>query len=213
MTGMLEISATRPPSAPGSAVRVIGGIIDAGAVSTEYLRAGSGEPVLLLAAPDEPGDLRHQMLQALAPSFRVIVPGPPAAADEGTHPLAASGGPVAFSAWLRDFLDALGVAEAAMVVEGRLAVPVLDFALRHPGRVGRLAVIHRGAGDPVLPAPGAEGPLAGCAALLLLRAEAAGPGGRAVEPTLESDLIPFLRRAPEPAPAETLDVAGGLRAY
>jgi pimeloyl-ACP methyl ester carboxylesterase len=212
MASMLQISTTGPLPAPGPAVRVIGGIIDAGAVSTEYLRAGSGEPVLLLAAPDEPGDLRHRTLQALAPSFRVIVPGPPAAADAGTHPLSASGGPVAFSAWLRDFLDALGVAEAAMVVEGRLAVPVLDFALRHPGRIGRLAVIHRAAGDPALPAPGAEGCLAGGAALLLLRAEA-GPGGGVEEPTLESDLIPFLRRAPEPGPAETLDVAGGLRAY
>lgn len=74
----------------------------AGSQSVDYLVAGSGPPIVLLATPSRRIDLINQLRQ----SHRVICPmlESPIGADGRTD-------------WLTDFLDGLGLDEFAIVVD------------------------------------------------------------------------------------------------
>ena len=114
----------------------------AGVTATDYLRAGCGEPVLLLCGrPERP------LLAPLAARFRVIAPDlpcdPTRAPDDRRGP---------FSEWLRDFLDGLGVARTHVVADEPYALRTLRFTLTDPTRVDRIALLFRDAHDPAISA-------------------------------------------------------------
>ncbi len=103
-----------------------------------YLRAGSGSPVLLIQTGADGTFASRSLLASLATRFRAIAP-------------AAAHGPLAFSSWLRGFMDGLGLQRASLVATSSLGVACLGFALAEPERVERLVFLLRDAPDPVLP--------------------------------------------------------------
>ena len=188
-----EPALTAPSTAVPSATRAT---VHAGAHATVYLRAGQGEPVVLLCARP-----RRPLLATLAARFRVIAPELP------RHALPpADGSPVPFSAWLRDFLDGLGVGRASVVAEERFALRTLNFALTDPTRVHRVALLFRDAPDPALSA-GALPDLLGRAGHPLLVHREPDTGGRAAPRTaIAGDVLDFLTGREQPG--HTVDTCG-----
>lgn len=78
----------------------------AGGVDTPYVRAGRGDPIVLLASDMESIEVQHAV-DVLARNFLVIAASP----ANATEP----------DAWLRDFLEGLGVAGASILVHASLA--------------------------------------------------------------------------------------------
>lgn len=113
--------------------------VDAGAVQTRYARAGTGAPVVLLA-PVPDGDAADPLVAGLARGFRVVAPEAPRLAD------------TAFSAWLRGFLDGLGLARVSLVAREAYALRALGFSITDPLRVDRLALLYADCGDPAITA-------------------------------------------------------------
>ena len=85
------------------AVEMIAAMAHAGAAETPYLRAGRGEPLVLLTARNADDLANDALMAALVEQFRVIVPALPA-------------GPID-DAWLWDVLDCLGVHQARILVD------------------------------------------------------------------------------------------------
>lgn len=111
----------QPPSAPlietMAEVRV-------GDVVTRYRRSGSGRPVVLLDAPRDVESAAADLTELLSRRFRVLVPDLP-------------DGQVDLAAWLRDFLEALGLERAAVVVADRVGIAALNLALLDTDQDGR----------------------------------------------------------------------------
>ena len=117
---------------------VVRACVVAGSTDTHYLRAGRGEPILVLAGNP---DTTHALLELLPRGFRVMAP-------EATPPGGAGAAPTLdFTAWIRDFLDALGIAGVAMIVDPSFAAPALGFALLEPDRVKGLVFLLYQSGD------------------------------------------------------------------
>ena len=132
----------RPPT-----VAPVRAVVDAGSVSTTYIRAGAGTPVVILRPGAPARAVGRGLLPHLAPHFRVIEP--ESCSPSGRAVDAGDG--VAFSSWLREFLDGLGLARVSLVVQETVAVRALSFAIAHPGRVGGLVLVHDDADDPRSP--------------------------------------------------------------
>ena len=96
---------------PGALARAV---VHAGGVETAYLRAGSGEVVVLVAADLERDDVLHTV-QTLSREFLVL-----AAAPAGRAVDEAAG----LSRWLREFLECLGVTDAHLFLHAS-ASPIL----------------------------------------------------------------------------------------
>ena len=80
--------------------------VSAGGVETEYLRAGCGEPLLLLLPPGH--DIgSDQRLGSLAMQFRVTATSAPVDVD--------------VASWIRDFLEGVGVVPVRIVAVGEVA--------------------------------------------------------------------------------------------
>ncbi len=109
-------------------------VVRAGADETPYQRAGGGQPIVVvsIAAIDDPEC--QALVFALAACHRVYVPG-------------IRGSPKDFSAWLRLFLDGIGLETVALVAEEALAVPAVSFTALQPDRVRALVVIGTAATD------------------------------------------------------------------
>ena len=133
------------PNQPIPGATAVRAAVDAGALTTSYLRAGGGAAVLLLRAPRRDG-AADPLFGALAERFRVIAPDAcaPAPARDGVPD-------PPFSSWLRDFLDGLGLTRASIVAEEELGLRALSFALSDPARVASLVLLFRDAPDPLLP--------------------------------------------------------------
>lgn len=109
----------------------------AGPNETDYAHAGRGAAVVLIGSR-----LNQPLFAALAVHFRVIVPEMPCRiAVPGTH---APSPP--FSAWLRDFLDCLGIARVSVVAEESYALRALQFCL-NDATVDRVVLLTRDATD------------------------------------------------------------------
>jgi hypothetical protein len=91
-----------------------------GDLTTRYRRSGSGRPVVVLRLPDEQGAAQPDLADLLSAHCRVISPQLPAGVTDA-------------AAWLRDFLDALGIERAAVVVPEQLGIATLDLALPDTG--------------------------------------------------------------------------------
>jgi pimeloyl-ACP methyl ester carboxylesterase len=104
------------------------------------MTAGAGDPVLLLHGLGATKGSFLPTVAALAPSFRVIALDLPGFGDS-YKPVAAPYHPPFFARAVLDVLDELGVERAHLVgnsLGGRVA---LEVGLRHPERVGRLALL------------------------------------------------------------------------
>jgi hypothetical protein len=77
-------------------------VVSAGGVDTEYVRAGRGEPVVLLAADIESLEVQRT-IDVAARNCLIIAASPPSHTD--------------FTAWLRGFLDGLGLTHARVVMD------------------------------------------------------------------------------------------------
>lgn len=119
-----------PPTPPPRRVRAT---VTVGDTETGYLRAGCGQAVLLLAAPQTIGSSANgsgaldRLVDTLAPHCRVFVPD----ADPA----------LPFSDWLRGFMDGLGLVSASLVVDDDIGAHALDFVRTHPERVDRMAIV------------------------------------------------------------------------
>jgi pimeloyl-ACP methyl ester carboxylesterase len=109
------------PALPPDAVRCC---VVAGETDTPYTRAGRGEPVVILTADT---DMAARLLTELPRRFQAIAPDPRVHRD--------------FSAWLRGFLEALGLPSASLIVDSAFAPDAIYFALHDPDRVNRMAFI------------------------------------------------------------------------
>lgn len=114
----------------------------AGGTTTNYLRAGSGDVVLLLGASFVTPEL-DPLIGLLAYTHRVVVPELSSAeAPDGKSR-------VAFSSRLRSFLDGLGFDEVSIVARDDVALAALAFALTDTDRVRRLVLTFTDAPDPL----------------------------------------------------------------
>jgi hypothetical protein len=165
----------------------------AGDTWTEYFRAGSGAPVVLLSR--EEGVLEGPLFESLAAGFRLIVPVIPEAVLPSTTGERICGAASSeFCAWLRGFLDGLGLVGASVVAAPSLALAALRCALHDAERIGRLVMVlpERSSGD--TPAPVIQHRVRTHQPLLLV----SGDGSTATEaatPPLLGEINTFLRGA------------------
>ena len=125
---------TSPPGArPSGQHAPVRCAVSAGSSDTDYVRAGRGEPpVVLLAAAAPPGG-EPELVAPLAEHFRVVAPcavATQAAASDGR-----------FVVWLRDFLDGIGLDAVAVVAEPGLTDAALRFAASDPSRVACVVLL------------------------------------------------------------------------
>jgi hypothetical protein len=99
-----------------------------------YRRCGVGRAVLVLRPEEQPDALWPELLGALGPRVRLLVPEQPEAAADVTARLAA-------------FLDGLGASGVAVLAAGRLCIPALELALLGGDQVARLALVADGPAD------------------------------------------------------------------
>lgn len=103
-----------------------------GAIETHYQRAGAGRTLVLLVPP--PRDL--EVLAPLLARWRVIVP-------ESTSVLALPGSPgsTPFAAWLRGFLEGLGVQRVCVLAHASLAVALATVQAQQPDLVDHVEIL------------------------------------------------------------------------
>jgi len=104
------------------------------------LTAGAGDPVLLIHGLGATKGSFLPTIAALAPSFRTIGLDLPGFGDS-YKPIGAAYHPPFFARAIVEVLDALGIERAHLIgnsLGGRVA---LEVGLRHPERVGRLALL------------------------------------------------------------------------
>lgn len=114
-----------------------------GSVSTAFLSAGSGPPLILLHGAGAGAVTWYPTIDALSPHFRIIAPDI-VGYGESDKPDAAYDRPF-FSAWLTDFLAALSIDKAHIVGLSQGGAIALQFALDKPESVAKLVLIDAGA--------------------------------------------------------------------
>jgi pimeloyl-ACP methyl ester carboxylesterase len=95
-----------------------------GELTTRYRRSGSGRPVVVLQLPAGADASASCLAELLSDHCRVIAPELPAGVTDA-------------AAWLRDFLDALGIDRAAVLVPEQLGITSLDLTLPDTGGIER----------------------------------------------------------------------------
>lgn len=117
----------------------VAGDVTANGLSTFYLEAGSGPPVVLLHGLGATNASMLPTLRALCAEYRVIAPDLPGFgdSDKPLRPLHAA----FYARWLEGLLDTLGIERAHVVgnsMGGRVAI---EMGLRQVDRVGRLVLL------------------------------------------------------------------------
>lgn len=113
-----------------------------GTVETEYLRCGSGRPVLVLdprltaaiAASEVPLELRDRRL--IAPLRTTIEALATPVSAVGAASAAASA--AAFDSWLRGMIDGLGLSDLTVLVVPSLEADVRRFVAANPGEIAQV---------------------------------------------------------------------------
>jgi hypothetical protein len=171
----------------------------AGDVSISYVQAGEGRPVVVLGASPESDTTRLLFLERLSRHLRVLAP----AMEDGARAAAGEDGGtrVAFSRWLRGFIDGLGLGPVGLVAEEAFGVPALAFSLADPERVERVALVLRDEPDPST-APGTtRDTFAGTETpVMVLRVGAGDREPDSWPATCSADLVGFLTAAVEAPP-------------
>jgi pimeloyl-ACP methyl ester carboxylesterase len=120
-------------------------VVQTGPVETRYVRAGRGAPVLLLFNDDAAGAAASQLLEAMVSEYRLVLP-----ALDGHGCASSRAGRDSFCAWLRDFMDGLGIDRFAVIAASVYAGAIAAFTATDPDRIE--AVIVLGTSSPVLAA-------------------------------------------------------------
>ena len=102
--------------------------------TTRYIRVGAGQPVVIVDATMDSGALWPELIGRLADAGRVILP-------------EVQGGHDRFTAWLRSFLDGMGLPPVTLIATGDLCLSALEFALLEPERVRRLVLVPAGSAE------------------------------------------------------------------
>jgi 4,5:9,10-diseco-3-hydroxy-5,9,17-trioxoandrosta-1(10),2-diene-4-oate hydrolase len=110
---------------------------------TSYLTAGVGAPVVCIHGAGAGAVTWYPSIADIAQNFRVIVPDV-IGYGESDKPHAPYDRPY-FSAWLRAFLDALGIDKACVVGLSQGGAIALQFALENPHRIEKLVLVDAGA--------------------------------------------------------------------
>ncbi len=101
---------------------------------TRYRRAGSGPVVVLVSRDDRPdAPLWPELGALLAGCCRLVTPEVPGAGTDLT-------------AWLAEFLEALGATDVALVAADGVCLPALELALRDAEPIARLVLVPDGTG-------------------------------------------------------------------
>jgi pimeloyl-ACP methyl ester carboxylesterase len=135
--GVGFLAATSEATGPG---RLRFQRIETGSGALSILTAGAGEPILLVHGLGATKGSFLPTVAALAGSFRTIALDLPGFGDS-FKPLGARYHPAFFARCVVELMDALGIDRAHVVgnsMGGRVA---LELGLRHPERVGRLALL------------------------------------------------------------------------
>ncbi len=98
---------------------------------TRYTRVGTGRPLIVLDELSGAETLWPELIERLALDKRVLVPEVPH--DEPR-----------FTAWLRGFIDGMGLPQLTLLAVGDLCVPAIEFTLLEPERVERLVLVPSG---------------------------------------------------------------------
>ena len=142
---------SEPFSAVRKAARPFGNCAQVRAADhvTRYARCGTGRPVLLLVAAacgiadgavtcdafdGDDAALWMDLLDRVAQHHRVILPEIPTTG-------------LRFAAWLRGFIDGMGLPPLTLVAAGPTCMPALEFVLTDPERVERLVLIPVGGAE------------------------------------------------------------------
>ena len=154
----------------------------AGPSATDYVRAGKGATVLLLArhAP-------HPLFATLVAHFRVIAPEPPHRIASHEH---GWGSAQPFASWLRGFLDGLGLSRVSLVADESFGLRALHFCLTEPMSVERIALLVRGVADSAVSAVGGSARHGHSGHPLLIRSDTEDG-----DTTLSADIVRFLSGA------------------
>jgi hypothetical protein len=102
--------------------------------TTRYIRVGAGQPVVVADAAMTPSSLWPDLVGRLADGRRLIIP-------------EVQGGQDRFAAWLRSFLDGMGLPPVSLLAAGELCLPSLEFALLEPDRLERLVLVPSGSAE------------------------------------------------------------------
>jgi pimeloyl-ACP methyl ester carboxylesterase len=101
---------------------------------TRYARIGSGRPVLILDEVPFATTCWPGLVERLALERRVILPEVPTNEPR-------------FAAWLRGFIDGMGLPPVTLVATGDLCFLSIEFALLEPERIENLVLVPAGAAD------------------------------------------------------------------
>ncbi len=101
--------------------------LHAGGMSIDYVRAGSGETVVVLIAGDSDEVPVQRLIEKLALDHRVIVP--VLAGDDSF--------PIAFD----NLLEGIGACCVGLVAVGEFGRPAQEFIASRPGRVSSLVTL------------------------------------------------------------------------
>jgi pimeloyl-ACP methyl ester carboxylesterase len=104
-----------------------------GALATSYLRAGSGRPTVVLGGASLLGPADWRGLCAV---LKLIIPDHPAVGESDAFAVDAG-----FDAWLRGFVDGLGLERPHLIAGPAAGLAALAFAIAEPGRVARLVLL------------------------------------------------------------------------
>ena len=96
-----------------------------------YRRAGTGRPLLVLRSSLEPHPLWAELDDALVGAFRVFTPDVPSAG-------------VDVAAWMRDFLEGVGLERVAIIADDSLCITALEMVLLNADQVERMVLVPAG---------------------------------------------------------------------
>jgi hypothetical protein len=114
-------------------------VLQTGTIETHYLRAGAGEPLLLLFQTALTDPLAAALFAQLSTRYRVVAPRVPAGVGGPVMPL---------SRWLRELVDGLGFVRPTVIGDETLAGALLGFSLVDPGRIRGVVAVCRDDADP-----------------------------------------------------------------
>lgn len=126
MSDLLDLRAVNASFALGPCAEV-----RVGEHAIRYVRRGSGPSVVLLDADADASPLWGRLVDVLASGHRIVIPQPPPDAADT-------------SAWLRDFVEGLGLSSCVMVAGPALIGAALDLVAIDDFTVRKLILVANG---------------------------------------------------------------------